>query len=60
MTTSVLLLTSRKTLNVLAVVLLVSLLAAAPAGAQTTDGQTAGGQVAERDTLIAAQENLLN
>ncbi len=55
----------RKTLGVLAAVVLVgSLLAAAPVEAQTAGGQTAdgqvGGQVAERDTLIAAQENLLN
>jgi len=54
------------TFGVLAVVVLVgSLLAAAPVAAQTADGQTAGGQtaggqVAERDSLIAAQENLLN
>jgi len=51
----------RKTLSALAaVVLFGSLLASAPVGAQTADGQTAGGQVAERDSLIAAQENLLN
>jgi len=50
----------RKTLGVLAAAALVgSLLASAPVAAQTADGQAAG-QVAERDTLIAAQENLLN
>ena len=49
----------RKTFGVLAVALVVSLLAAAPVEAQTADGQVAG-QVAERDALIAAQENLLN
>ena len=49
----------RLTFGVLAVVLVGSLLASAPVEAQTTDGQAAG-QVAERDTLIAAQENLLN
>jgi len=50
----------RKTLAALAVVLFGSLLASAPVGAQTAAGQTAAGQVAERDSLIAAQENLLN
>jgi len=46
----------RKTLSVLAAaVLFGSLLASAPVEAQTADGQ-----VAERDSLIAAQENLLN
>jgi len=46
----------RKTLSALAAAVLVgSLLASAPVEAQTADGQ-----VAERDTLIAAQENLLN
>jgi len=50
----------RLTFGVLAVVLVGSLLASAPVEAQTADGQTAGGQVAERDSLIAAQENLLN
>ncbi|MDE0115997.1 MAG: hypothetical protein OXT07_05205 [bacterium] len=50
----------RMTFGVLAVVLVGSLLASAPVEAQTADGQTAAGQVAERDTLIAAQENLLN
>ena len=49
----------RMTFGVLAVVLTVSLLASAPVEAQTADGQVAG-QVAERDSLIAAQENLLN
>ena len=49
-----------RALSVLAAVVLVgSLLASAPVGAQTADGQVAG-QVAERDALIAAQENLLN
>ena len=50
----------RMTFGVLAVVLVGSLLASAPVEAQTADGQTAAGQVAERDSLIAAQENLLN
>jgi len=50
-----------RALSVLAAAALVgSLLAAAPVGAQTADVQTAAGQVAERDSLIAAQENLLN